>query len=140
MSRTVNEVILLGHVGQPPEIRSTSSGARVAKLSLATNRLVGKADAREEKTDWHRLTVLGKLVDVVEQWVKKGDKLYIRGRIEYSQTEGDNGPKYWTDIVVRDLVMLGGKDRTQADDDSLPPMAKASARAGRVEEHDEIPF
>jgi single-strand DNA-binding protein len=46
-------------------------------------------------------------VDIVEQWVKKGDRLYVEGRVEYSQTEGDGGPKYWTDIVVNEMVMLG---------------------------------
>ena len=52
------------------------------------------------------MTING-LVDIVEQWVKKGDRLYVEGRIEYSQTEGDGGPKYWTDIVVTEMVMLG---------------------------------
>jgi single-strand DNA-binding protein len=47
------------------------------------------------------------LVDIVEQWVKKGDRLYVEGRIEYSQTEGEGGPKYWTDIVINEMVMLG---------------------------------
>ena len=120
MSRTVNEVILVGHVGNDPEIRATASGSRVAKLSLATNRFQGKD--KEEKTDWHRLTVLGKLVDVVEQYVRKGDKLYVRGRIEYSTTES-NGPKYWTDVVVNDLVMLGSKDGAKghaADEAPIP--------------------
>lgn len=117
MSRTVNEVFLIGHVGNDPEIRATASGSRVAKLSLATNRKVRD----EEKTDWHRLTVLGKLVDVVENWVRKGDKLHIRGRIEYSTTESDNGPKYWTDIVVQDLVMLGSKDGAKAADEGPIP-------------------
>jgi single-strand DNA-binding protein len=56
---------------------------------------------------WHRLTFFGRLVDIVEQWVKKGDRLYVEGRIEYSQTEGDGGPKYWTDVVINEMVMLG---------------------------------
>lgn len=108
--RGVNEVILIGRVGNEPEIRATSGGTRVAKLSLATNR---KAKG-EDVTDWHRLTVLGKLVDVVEQWVHKGDALYIRGRIEYSETEKDGQKRYWTDIVVNDLTMLGSNKDTEA--------------------------
>lgn len=105
MSRSVNEVILVGHVGQDPEIRATGSGMKVAKISLATNRKFKD----EERTDWHRLSTFGKLADVVEQWVKKGDRLYVRGRIEYSQTESDQGIKYYTDILVNDLVMLGSQ-------------------------------
>jgi single-strand DNA-binding protein len=100
--------MLIGNVGNDPEIRATSSGARVAKLSLATNRSWSdRSGQTQEKTEWHRLTFFGRLVDIVEQWVKKGDRLYVEGRIEYSQTEGEGGTKYWTDIVVNEMVMLG---------------------------------
>jgi len=108
MSRSLNKVMLIGNVGNDPEIRATSGGARVAKVSLATNRSWSGRDGQtQEKTEWHRLTFFGRLVDIVEQWVKKGDRLYVEGRIEYSQTEGEGGPKYWTDIVVNEMVMLG---------------------------------
>jgi len=108
MSRSLNKVMLIGNVGNDPEIRATSGGTRVAKISLATNRSwPDRSGQQQEKTEWHRITVFGKLVDVVEQWVKKGDRLYVEGRIEYSQTEGEGGPKYWTDIVVNEMVMLG---------------------------------
>ncbi len=109
MSRSLNKVMLIGNVGNDPEIRATASGARVAKLSVATNRSWTDRNSgqKNEKTEWHRLTFFGRLVDIVEQYVKKGDRLYVEGRIEYSQTEGDQGPKYWTDIVVNEMVMLG---------------------------------
>jgi len=108
MSRSLNKVMLIGNVGSEPEIRATSGGARVAKMSLATNRSWSDRNGqKQEKTEWHRLTFFGRLVDIVEQWVKKGDRLYVEGRVEYSQTEGDGGPKYWTDIVVNEMVMLG---------------------------------
>lgn len=108
MSRSLNKVMLIGNVGNDPEIRATSGGARVAKVSLATNRSWSDRNGQQqEKTEWHRLTFFGRLVDIVEQWVKKGDRLYVEGRVEYSQTEGDGGPKYWTDIVVNEMVMLG---------------------------------
>jgi single-strand DNA-binding protein len=108
MSRSLNKVMLIGNVGNDPEIRATSGGTRVAKISLATNRSwPDRSGQQQEKTEWHRLTFFGRLVDVVEQWVKKGDRLYVEGRIEYSQTEGEGGPKYWTDIVVNEMVMLG---------------------------------
>ena len=108
MSRSLNKVMLIGNVGNDPEIRATSSGARVAKLSVATNRSWSdRSGQQQEKTEWHRLTFFGRLVDIVEQWVKKGDRLYVEGRIEYSQTEGESGTKYWTAIVVNEMVMLG---------------------------------
>ena len=108
MSRSLNKVMLIGNVGNDPEIRATSSGTRVAKISLATNRTWSdRSGQKQEKTEWHRLTFFGRLVDIVEQWVKKGDRLYVEGRIEYSQTEGEGGTKYWTDVVVNEMVMLG---------------------------------
>lgn len=109
MSRSLNKVMLIGNVGNDPEIRATSSGARVAKVSLATNRSWSdRSGQQQEKTEWHRLTFFGRLVDIVEQWVKKGDRLYAEGRIEYSQTQDDQGgTRYWTDIVVTEMVMLG---------------------------------
>ena len=108
MSRSLNKVMLIGNVGNDPEIRALSSGARVAKVSLATNRTWSdRAGQQQERTEWHRLTFFGRLVDVVEQWVKKGDRLYVEGRIEYSQVEGEGGTRYFTDIVVTEMVMLG---------------------------------
>ena len=108
MSRSLNKIMLIGNVGNDPEIRALSSGARVAKVSLATNRTWSdRAGQQQERTEWHRLTFFGRLVDIVEQWVNKGDRLYVEGRIEYSQVEGEGGTRYFTDIVVNDMVMLG---------------------------------
>ncbi len=109
MSRSLNKVMLIGNVGNDPEIRALASGARVAKLSLATNRSWSdRSGQQQEKTEWHRLTFFGRLVDIVEQWVHKGDRLYVEGRIEYSQTQDDQGGvRYWTDIVINEMVMLG---------------------------------
>jgi single-strand DNA-binding protein len=101
--------MLIGNVGSDPEIRATSTGARVAKVSLATNRTFqDRSGQQQERTEWHRLTFFGRLADVVEQWVSKGDRLYTEGRIEYSQTQDEQGnTRYWTDIVVNEMVMLG---------------------------------
>lgn len=109
MSRSLNKVMLIGNVGSDPEIRATSSGARVAKVSLATNRsFQDRSGQQQEKTEWHRLTFFGRLADIVEQYVKKGDRLYAEGRLEYSQTQDDKGnTRYWTDIVIHEMVMLG---------------------------------
>ena len=113
MSRSLNKVMLIGNVGGEPEIRMTANGSKAAKFSLATNRKwTSKSGAEQEKTEWHRLTCFGKLADIVEQYVHKGDRLYVEGRIEYSQTEDDDGRvRYWTDHIVNELIMLFGKDR-----------------------------
>src|SRR5690606_1302541 len=110
MARSLNKVMLIGNVGNDPEIRTTSSGTKVAKCSLATNRTWGgqNGQERQEKTEWHRLTFWGKLADLVEQYVHKGDRLYVEARLEYSDNgkEGDQ-KRYFTDIVVQEMVMLG---------------------------------
>jgi single-strand DNA-binding protein len=108
MSRSLNKVMLIGNVGAEPEIRTVGSGTRLAKVSLATNRTFSdRSGQQQEKTEWHRLTFWDRLAEIVERYVKKGDRLYVEGRIEYSQTEDNGVTRYWTDIVVRDMVMLG---------------------------------
>ena len=109
MARSLNKVTLIGNTGGDPDVRTTASGTRVAKLSVATSRsFQDRSGQQQERTQWHRLTFFGRLVDVVEQWVKKGDRLYIEGRLEYSQTQDEHGgTRYWTDIIVNEMIMLG---------------------------------
>jgi single-strand DNA-binding protein len=110
MSRSLNKVMLIGNVGAEPDIKTVGGGTKIAKVSLATNRsFTDRSGQQQEKTEWHRLTFWDKLADLVEQYVRKGDRLYIEGRLEYSQTKDEQGgERYWTDIVVREMVMLGG--------------------------------
>ncbi|CAN5890775.1 single-stranded DNA-binding protein [soil metagenome] len=110
MSRSLNKVMLIGNVGSEPEIKTTGGGTKLAKVSLATNRTFNdRSGQRQEKTEWHRLTFWDRLADLVEQYVKKGDRIYVEGRIEYSQTEDDKGnQRFWTDVVVQEMLMLGG--------------------------------
>ena len=109
-SRDLNKIMLIGRVGVEPEVRAIPSGTRVASVSLATNRsFQDKSGQQQERTDWHRLKFWGKMADIVEQWVHKGDKIYVEGRVEYSQSQDDQGgTRYWTDIVVNEMIMLGG--------------------------------
>ncbi len=148
MSRSLNKVMLIGNVGNDPEIRATSGGARVAKLSLATNRSwSGRDGQQQEKTEWHRLTFFGRLVDIVEQWVHKGDKLYVEGRLEYSQTQDDQGgTRYWTDIVVTEMVMLGGSSGAGGAGGGFGGSGGGASGGGaggeppRTEPDDDLPF
>lgn len=121
MARSLNKVMLIGNVGNEPEIRTTANGKKVAKVSLATSRTYNdRAGQKQEKTEWHRLTAWDRTAEIIEQYVHKGDRLYIEGSIEYSQTEDEQGkPRYWTDIVVREMVMLsgGGGAGGRGDDD-----------------------
>ena len=150
MSRSVNKIILVGNVGQDPDIQETGNGTKVAHLSLATNRRTSQnGDDLKERTDWHRLTFFGKVADIVEQWVKKGDKLYVEGRIEYSQTQDDQGgTRYWTDIVVNEMVMLGSGQGGPSDGGTRgggPPMGGPDVQGDPVtspisDPDDDLPF
>jgi len=149
MSRSLNKVMLIGNVGSDPDIRATSSGTQVAKMSLATNRQWKDGSGQQkEKTEWHRLTFFGRLVDIVDQWVKKGDRLYVEGRVEYSESEKDGQKRYWTDVIVNEMVMLGstpgggggeggGRSGGYQSDPSPAPAAPAPPIS---EPDDDLPF
>ncbi len=116
MARSLNKATLIGNVGGDPDIRTTASGSRVGKVSLATSwSYQDRSGQQQEGTDWHRLTFFGRLVDVVEQYVGKGDRLYVEGRIQYSQVEDDRGTRYFTDIIVNQMIMLGSPGRRDHD-------------------------
>ena len=145
MARSLNKVTLIGNAGGDPDVRTTVSGTRIAKLSLATSRsFPDRSGQPQERTDWHRLTFFGRLVDVVEQWVKKGDRLFVEGRIEYSQTQDDRGgTRYWTDIVVNEMIMLGsgGAGRAAAPDEGHGGGHRPAAPATPISEpDDDLPF
>ena len=161
MSRSLNKVTLIGNLGADPEIRSTNNGNRVATFSLATSRSWnGPSGDKQEKTEWHRCVIWNtkgsQLADIVEKYVKKGDKLYVEGRIEYRQwTDKDGQTRYSTEINVRELIMLGGGRGGDSDGSpgftrSRAPAAKTAAGAGGDDfedfpgalndEDDDLPF
>ena len=153
MSRALNKVMLIGNVGAEPEVRTTPSGTRVAKVSLATNRTWNdRSGQQQEKTEWHRLTFWDRLAEIVERYVHKGDRLYVEGRIEYSQTQDEQGNvRYWTDINVREMVMLGssgpggpggGPSYDTGGDWNQDPGGPGGgeSQAGPLEEDDDLPF
>jgi len=135
MSRSLNKVTLIGNLGSDPEIRSTPGGGRVAQFSLATSRTWNDQNGgKQEKTEWHRCVVwnskASQLADIVEKYVKKGDKLYIEGRIEYRQWQDKDGQtRYSTEINVRELILLGGRrEGGEMDGESASYSAPASRR------------
>jgi single-strand DNA-binding protein len=116
VSRSLNKVILIGNVGADPEIRSTGGGSRVAQVSLATSRQWSNQQGeKQEKTEWHRLVAWerknaggGDPFNVIERFVKKGEKLYVEGEIQYRSYEDKDGvTKYTTEINPREIILLG---------------------------------
>ena len=112
MSRSLNKAQLIGNLGADPEIRSTTTGTRVATLSIATSRRWNNAQGQQqEKTEWHRVVCWDKLAEICERYLKRGDRVYVEGSIEYRQWEGQDGQtKYTTEVRARELIMLGGRD------------------------------
>ncbi len=107
MSRSVNKIILVGNVGRDPDIHETQSGAKVAHFSLATNhRLRSNGSEGEERTEWHRLTVWNRLAQFAEDYVHKGDRIYVEGRLEYDSYERDGVTIPTAEVQVRELVLL----------------------------------
>jgi single-strand DNA-binding protein len=138
VSRSLNKAILIGNVGSDPEIRSIGTGSRVAQFSLATSRTWNdQAGTKQEKTEWHRCVVWNSgrgqtgVVEVVEKYVKKGDKIYVEGEIEYRQWQDKDGQtRYTTEIKVRDLMLLGGRGGGTGDEmDAAPRRASAPAQS-----------
>lgn len=105
---TVNKVILIGRLGGDPEVRYTPGGSAVANFSLATNRsFKGKDGNQVESTDWHRITAWTRLAEFAKQYLKKGMRVYVEGRVQYREWQDQNGVKRTsTDIVVNDIQML----------------------------------
>ncbi len=127
MARSVNKLILVGNVGRDPEIQTTTNGHKVAHFSLATSRRIPRENGFEERTEWHRITAWSRLAELAEEYIRKGDRLYIEGRMQYDSYERDGVTIPTSDVVVRELVMLGSAsgrslsgtaiDRTEAEED-----------------------
>src|SRR3954462_5660819 len=111
VARSLNKAMLIGNVGQDPEIRTIPNGARVAQFSVATSRRWNdKNGQQQEKTEWHRIVAWEKLVEIIEKYVKKGDRIYVEGEIEYRQYQDKDGvTKYATEIRAREVLLIGGK-------------------------------
>ena len=112
MSRSINKVILVGNAGRDPDVHTTAGGTRVAHVSLATSRRLQRNGAVEERTEWHRLTLWDRLAQLAEEYVRKGDRLYIEGRIEYGSFEKNGVTIPTAEVRVHELVMLGPPGRT----------------------------
>lgn len=112
MAKSVNKVILVGNLGKDPEVKYTPSGTPVAKFSIATNeRYKDKAGEWQDRTEWHNIVAWQRLAEIVGEYVKKGSKIYIEGRLQTSSWEDKQSgeKKYRTEIIAQDLVLLGGR-------------------------------
>ncbi len=155
MSRSLNKIQLIGNLGRDPEVRSTANGSKVATLSVATGRRwKNQAGEDQEKTEWHRVVLWNNrgsgLADLAERYLKKGDRVYVEGRIDYRTWEDKEGKtRYSTEVVAREMMMLSGRGGSG----EMEPVGAAvedaqSAKSGSFsdfpealdEEDDDLPF
>jgi single-strand DNA-binding protein len=158
---SVNKVILVGRLGQNPELRYTPSGAAVANFSVATNEVWNdKQGQKQERTEWHRVVVWGKLAELCNQYLQKGREAYLEGRLQTRQWQDKDGnTKYTTEIHAQTVQFLGGgagQGRDRADRNDAPsngasydmggPTAQQAAAGGGFAQaepsftEDDIPF
>ncbi len=111
MARGINKVILVGNLGNDPDTKYTQGGMAVTKISLATTSVRKDRDGNtQERTEWHRVTMFGKLGEIAAEYLKKGSQVYIEGSIRYDKYTGQDGvEKYSTDIIADEMQMLGGR-------------------------------
>ena len=110
--KSVNKVILIGNLGKDPEVKYTPQGTPVAKITLATNeRFKGKSGEWQDRTEWHNVVLWQRLAEIAGEYLKKGGKVYIEGRLQTrSWDDKQSGQKkYMTEVVANDLVLLGAR-------------------------------
>ncbi len=115
---SLNKVTVIGNLGKDPEINRTNDGKAIANLTVATaESWTGKDGNKQDKTEWHRIVIFGKLAEVIEKYLKKGDKVYFEGKLQTRKwTDKDGQERYTTEIVVDSfngkMIMLGNNGKT----------------------------
>ncbi len=138
MARGINKVILVGNLGNDPEVRATTSGSRVATISVATTEAwTDKTSGqKQEKTEWHRVVFFNRLAEIVEQYLTKGSQVYVEGRLQTRKWQDQNGQdKYTTEVVASEMQMLGGRGGGGGGDggfQSTAPMDPPAKKAGKA--------
>ena len=137
---SINKVILLGNLGADPEIRYTAGGDAVATISVATSSSWNDKQSGEkrEKTEWHRVVFFRRLAEVVGEYLKKGSSIYVEGQLQTNSYEDKNTgeKKFSTQIVAREMQMLGSRNSMDGQQDSSPEMQSQETPVF----DDEIPF
>lgn len=147
-SRGVNKVILIGHLGQDPEVRYMANGKAVANITVATSETWKDQQGQpQERTEWHRCVVYARLAEVVREYLKKGSKVYLEGRLQTREWQDQQGQKrYTTEIIVGEMQMLDGRTAgrppAQANNPATPPdtTGRTTSEPPPMDFDDDIPF
>lgn len=154
MARGINKVILIGNLGNDPDVRYTAGGAAVANISVATSESWRDKESGEqqERTEWHRVVFFGRLAEIVSEYLRKGSKVYVEGRLQTRKWQDKDGnDRYSTEIVANEMQMLDSRGGAGDFNQSAPAgnapsraaAAPAAAAAGPADDNfvdDDIPF
>jgi len=143
MAKSLNKVMLIGNLGRDPEVRYTSSSVPVATFSIATNESWQDQDGNtQERTEWHNIVTWRKLAEICHQYLRKGSKIYIEGRIQTRSYDDKNtgAKKYITEIVASNMIMLDSREGGASGANAFPPPeSQVSPTEGGKQEGD-LPF
>ena len=137
-ARGVNKAIIVGNLGNEPDMRYTASGGAIANITVATSETWKDKQSGEskEKTEWHKVTFFGKLAEIVGQYLHKGSKVYIEGRLETNKWQDKEGnDRYTTSIIAKEMQMLDSKQSGSQSGNSAP-----QKQQNEPDFEDDIPF
>ncbi|KAA3641491.1 MAG: single-stranded DNA-binding protein [Proteobacteria bacterium] len=151
MARGINKVILVGNLGQDPEVRYTPAGAAVTTISVATTEAWNDKDGnKQERTEWHRVVFFGRLAEIAGEYLKKGSQVYLEGKLRTNKWQDKSGAdRYTTEIMANEMQMLGGRPGSgQGGGGNMPSAPKNNNQSQNQNESgpnyddfdDEIPF
>jgi single-strand DNA-binding protein len=136
---SVNKVIILGRLGQDPEVKMTPSGQSVASMSVATSESYTKDGQKQEKTEWHKIVVWGKLAEICGKYLKKGKEVYFEGKLTTRSWDDKDGVKrFTTEIVANEMKMIGGSGSPAGGQSAQPQTSKSPAYEPHMD--DGVPF
>ncbi|MGE5479482.1 MAG: single-stranded DNA-binding protein [Chloroflexota bacterium] len=142
-TKSLNRAQLIGNLGRDPELRSTPNGVPVCTISVATtDSYKDKSGAWQESTDWHTVVLWEKLAEIANQYLKKGSKVFIEGKIKTRSYEKDGVTRYVTEIRATNMLLLGGRDTAHAGDSPQVSDGFGSMASGDdfLDQDDEVPF
>lgn len=152
MAGGVNKVIIVGNLGRDPEVRYSADGRPIANLNLATTESWKDRQSgdRQEKTEWHRVVLFGRLAEIANEYLRKGSQIYLEGKLQTRKWQDQSGQdRYTTEIVGQNMTMLGGRgggggqSSPMPDDIDTPPASAGGAGrsgGGGDDFDDDIPF
>jgi single-strand DNA-binding protein len=143
MSRGINKVILIGHLGADPDLRAMANGSAVTNITLATSEAWKDKQTGEQhdRTEWHRVVFFNRLAEVVGKYLKKGSKIYVEGKLQTRKWQDKNGQdRYTTEIIANEMQMLDGREQKDLPLENTLPKRQSEIAPAPDDFDDDIPF